>query len=59
MLLTRLADRTRAAGNARTATRFETDARRAQDESYAIRRAIAALDDGLNADAVNGERLGS
>ncbi|HEY6758246.1 MAG TPA: chemotaxis protein CheB [Baekduia sp.] len=53
-LLTRLADRARAAGNARGAERFDANAHRSHDESRVIRGAISALDDGLAADASHG-----
>ncbi|HWH95231.1 MAG TPA: hypothetical protein VNT03_15330 [Baekduia sp.] len=55
MLLRRLAGRARRTGNAKTAAQFDRDAERADDESMAIRRAIAALDDSYVAEAPNGQ----
>ncbi|HEX5927249.1 MAG TPA: chemotaxis protein CheB [Baekduia sp.] len=51
MLLRRLADRARGAGNRSTTDQFEANAGRADDEARAIRAAIEALDDGFTADA--------
>jgi two-component system chemotaxis response regulator CheB len=51
ILLRRLAERARGAGNDRTTDQFERHARQADDEARAIREAIAALDDGFTADA--------
>ena len=57
MLLSRLADRARAAQNLLAAVQFDTAARDAETESHAIRDAIAALDDGFTADTPNGEEI--
>jgi two-component system chemotaxis response regulator CheB len=56
-LLHRMAERARRAGNDRGADRFENDAARAHDESMAIRRAIAALDDAYIAETPNGQTV--
>jgi two-component system, chemotaxis family, protein-glutamate methylesterase/glutaminase len=52
MLLQRLADRARGAGNRSTTEQFEANARLAGDEARAIRGAIEALDDGFTAGAL-------
>jgi two-component system chemotaxis response regulator CheB len=54
-LLRRMAERARQAGNDRGAERFEADAARSHEESMAIRRAIAALDDADIAEGLNGQ----
>jgi two-component system chemotaxis response regulator CheB len=51
MLLRRLAERARDAGNETTMEQFELNARHADDEARAIRGAIELLDDGFTADA--------
>jgi two-component system chemotaxis response regulator CheB len=57
MLLTRLADRSRAAGNEHSAAAFAASAASADREADAIREAIAALDDGLTADNPEGREV--
>jgi two-component system chemotaxis response regulator CheB len=55
MLLTRLADRSHAAGHVVSAAAFTASAANAEREAGAIREAIAALDDGLSADDPEGQ----
>jgi two-component system chemotaxis response regulator CheB len=57
LLLTRLADRARAVGNAQSAAQFEHGAVEATRQADTIRGAIAALDDGLTADVPDVEEI--
>lgn len=57
LLLSRLADRARAAGNERTAMQFEHGSVDATRQADTIRGAIVALDDGLTADVPDAEEI--